>query len=139
MLQRPQTLWIVLSILAAVCTFEFPFALVQNGTTPDHLPHIDAVSSPLLIILTLLSVLLSGITIMSYTNLTKQKSFCWIGILIGVLLCLVYLREWKSLPGSTLTLTSILPAIIPISLWLAWMGMDRDQKLIRKLGRSRRS
>lgn len=139
MLQRPQTLWIVLSILAAVSTFEFPFALVQNGTTPDQLPNIDAGSSPLLIILTLLSVLLSGITVMSYSNLTKQKSFCWIGIMLGVILCLVYLREWKSQAATTLTSTSILPLIIPISLWLAWIGMNRDQKLIRKLGRTRRS
>lgn len=139
MLNRPQSYWIVLAILAAVLTFEFPFALVQGISTPDNLTHIDAGSSLLLIILTLLSVMLSGITIISHSNLAKQKSYCWIGILVGVILCLVYLREWKSIGDSTLTSTSILPLIIPISLWLAWIGIDRDQKLIRKLGRNRRS
>lgn len=139
MLNRPQTYWIVLAILAAVLTFEFPVANATGVLIPDQLTHIDAVSSLLLIILTLFSVLLSGITAMSYPNLTKQKSFCWIGILLGVIICLVYLREWKSVAGSTLTSTAAIPLIIPTSLWLAWWGINRDQKLIRKMGRSRRS
>ena len=139
MLQRPQTLWITLAIVLAVSMFEFPFATGKFLTGSDQASHLDAGSSMMLILLTLLSVLLSGATILSYSNLRKQKTFCWIGIMLSVVLCLTYLREWKSMSDARLTLTSIIPPCIPISLWLAWLGMDRDLKMIRKMGRTRNS
>ena len=139
MLQRPQSLWITLAIVLAVSMFEFPFAVAKSVTETDQAANLDAGSSILLILLTLLSVVLSGFTILSYTNLKKQKSFCWMGILLGVVLCLAYLREWNTMTEARLTLTSIIPVCIPVSLWLAWLGIDRDQKMIRKLGRTRPS
>ena len=139
MLQRPQTLWITLAIILAVLMFEFPFATGKILDEPGQIVNLDAGSSMLLIVVTLLSVILSGATILSYTNLRKQKSFCWIGILISVVLCLIYLREWNSMQEATLTMTSVIPMAIPICLLLAWLGMDRDQKLIRKMGRTRKS
>jgi hypothetical protein len=139
MLQRPQTLWISIAIILAVLMFEFPFATGKFLDEPAQLVNLDAGSSMLLIVVTLLSVILSGATILSYTNLKKQKSFCWIGILISVVLCLIYLREWKAMTEASLTLTSIIPICIPISLWLAWLGIHRDLKLIRKMGNSRKS
>ena len=139
MLQRPQTLWISIAIILAVLMFEFPFATGKFLDEPAQLVNLDAGSSMLLIVVTLLSVILSGATILSYTNLKKQKSFCWIGILISVVLCLIYLREWNSMQEATLTMTSVIPMAIPICLLLAWLGMDRDQKLIRKMGRTRKS
>jgi len=139
MLQRPQTLWITLAIILAVLMFEFPFATGKILDEPGQIVNLDAGSSMLLIVVTLLSVILSGATILSYTNLKKQKSFCWIGILISVVLCLIYLREWNSMQEATLTMTSVIPMAIPICLLLAWLGMDRDQKLIRKMGRTRKS
>jgi hypothetical protein len=139
MLQRPQTLWILLSVITAVSSFEFPFAIFPPGMLPNESSHIDAGSSTLLILLTTLSVALSGYTIFSYSNLVRQKTLCWIGIFLNVALLMSYLREWRNVPQAQLTLTSLLPAINPIFLLLAWYGIDKDQKLLKKLGKRNHS
>lgn len=139
MLQRPQTFWILLAIISAVSAFELPFAISMDPSGNGVAQQLDAGSSVLSIMVSLASVALSGFTLMLYSNLKRQKFYCWIGILLGVVLCLSFLREWRQSPESSLTLTSILPAMVPCCLWLAWSGMDHDQKLIRKMSRNRPS
>jgi protein-S-isoprenylcysteine O-methyltransferase Ste14 len=139
MLQRPQTLWILLSVITAVSSFEFPFVSFPVGSLPNESSQIDAGSSMLLILLTSLSVALSGYTILSYTNLVRQKTLCWIGIILNVALLMSFLREWRNVPQAQLTVTSLLPAINPIFLLLAWYGIDKDQKMLKKLGKRNES
>jgi protein-S-isoprenylcysteine O-methyltransferase Ste14 len=139
MLQRPQTLWILLSVITAVSSFEFPFASFPAGSLPNESSQIDAGSSMLLILLTSLSVALSGYTILSYANLVRQKTLCWIGIILNVALLMSFLREWRNVPQAQLTVTSSLPAINPIFLLLAWYGIDKDQKMLKKLGKRNES
>jgi len=138
-MQRPQTLWILLSVITAVSGFEFPFASFSPGSLPNESGSIDAGSSMLLILLTSLSVALSGYTILSYTNLVRQKTLCWIGIILSVALLMSFLREWRNVPQAHLTLTSLLPAINTIFLLLAWFGIDKDQKLLKILGKRKNS
>ena len=89
----------------------------------------------LLIALTTLSVILSGYTILSYSNLVKQKTLCWIDIMLNVALLMAYLKEWRSVPQAALTLTSLLPVVSALFLLLAWYGMNKDQKMLKKLGK----
>ena len=137
MLQRPQTLWILIAIIAVVCSFDNPFAVVNIDGDKKNLAEIDAGSTILLILMSSLSVALSSFAILSYNNLIRQKTLCWIGIMVSVVICLIFLRQWQELPDSELTLTSILPFLNPISLWLAWMGIDKDQKMLKKLSSKR--
>lgn len=135
MLQRSQTLWILLAVIAAVCSFEFPFAVAKSPEGAGGIQHVDAGSSILLILLTAISVSLSSFTMLSYNNLVRQKTLCWLGIFLAVAICLAFVKEWRNVPQASLTMTSILPVIPPISLWLAWMGIDRDQKMLKKLSK----
>ncbi len=135
MLQRPQTFWILLAVIAAVCSFEFPIATSKSITGDGEIVHVDAGSSILLILLTAFLVALSSFTMLSYNNLIRQKTLCWLGIFFAVATCLAFVREWRNIPKATLTMTSILPVIPPISLWLAWLGIDRDQKMLKKLSK----
>lgn len=139
MLQRIQTLWISFAIIAAVLSFEFPFAIATSRQGFEDSNRLDAGSSVLLIFLTLLSVVVSGATILSFANLKRQKKFCWLGILVGVLLSMVYLSDWKDMSNGDLVLTSLIPICIPFCLWLAWLGISKDLKMIRKIGRTRKS
>jgi hypothetical protein len=139
MLRRPQTLWIPLSVIAAVSSFEFPFASFSTSSLSNESGLIDAGSSMLLILLTTFSVALSGYTILSYSNLVRQKKLCWIGIILNVALLMSFLREWRNVPQAQLTLTSLLPAINPIFLLLARYGIDKDQKMLKKLGKRNES
>lgn len=101
--------------------------------------QLDAGTSLLIMIISLVSVSFSGFTLMQYADLKRQKLYCWIGMMMGVVLCLSFLREWRQSPESSLTLTCILPALVPLSLWLAWLGIDHDEKMIRKMSRNRPS
>lgn len=135
MIQRPQNLWILLAIVAAVCTFEFPIAIGVSEEQTNVGTLLDAGSSTLLIVMTLFTVLLLGLAVLAYSNLNRQKSICWLGILMGVVLCFCYISEWRNLQYPQLSLSCFLPALIPVSLLLAWMGIKRDQQFLSKRSR----
>jgi len=137
MLNRSQTLWILLSVLAAVFSFEFPFATAVSVTDSMTEVHIDAGASTLLILLTGISVALSAFTMVQYENLIRQKTLCWLGILLSTIIFLVFLKEWKNLPKAKLELTCILPALPPVFLWLAWLGIKRDQRWLKKISQKK--
>lgn len=137
MLYRSQTLWILLSVLAAVFSFEFPFATAVSVTDSIAQVQIDAGSSTLLIILTVISVVLLAFTMVQYENLIRQKTLCWLGILLSTVIFLVFLKEWKNLPKAKLELTCILPALPPVFLWLAWQGIKRDRELLKKISKKK--
>ena len=105
MLFRPQTYWILFSIVAGVLTFEFPVASESALTGSTSELHLDAASSVLLMLLTLLLIIVSGITITVYANLNRQKSVCRIGIVLGVVLCFCYLSEWRNMGYPKLVLS----------------------------------
>nr|HQV07323.1 DUF4293 family protein [Chitinophagaceae bacterium] len=65
MIQRKQTLWLLLATVAAVLSFKFPFAtgekIVEN-TTMNQVVEITAGSNLFTIILTIISVVISTVT-----------------------------------------------------------------------------
>jgi hypothetical protein len=81
MIQRPQTLWLLLSVIASGLSFLFPFA---TGWTipPDATPikvQVDAGYQLYLTILTLLLIVLGLVTIFLFGNRTRQQWYCLLG------------------------------------------------------------
>lgn len=52
--------------------------------------------------------------------------------MLGVVLCFCYLSEWRNMGYPKLVLSGFLPALIPVSLWLAWTRIKRDQQFLSK-------
>ncbi len=136
MIQRQQTLWLLLATLCAFLTFQFP---VFTGTAIDP-PHdftvVDGGKSLFLILATGASLIISFVTIFFFKDRPTQIKLCWLGILVSILVLLFYYLEIKKLTG-TLALWAVFPIIIPIAYFMAFRGIRRDQKLVKSLDKLR--
>jgi hypothetical protein len=138
MIQRQQTLWLLLATIAALLSFMFPFVTgkgIQKGVEIDKV--IDASSNFILLVTTILSLVLSTAIIFLYKDRRLQMKLCWFGIFISLGILTLYILEMKKLTRSTLALFCILPLIVLISFVLAYRNFRKDEKLVRSLDKIR--
>ena len=137
MIQRQQSLWLLLATIGAILSFKYPFYAGGKETpTSGGASYIDAGSNFFLIILTVAALVLAVITIFLYKERKRQLRFCFIGLAISILLILIYFNETKKLPG-TLALWSIFVFVIPVGFIMAARGIWKDQKLVKSLDKLR--
>ena len=154
MLQRKQTLWMLLAVICAALTFKFPFysgnVLVGNnghvmlGVTAA--PSIgfgkDSASSGSVLILILTIVIIVGALydIFIYKSRSKQL---WITIGLIVLSLLNIFLYWRASQVPThfmegnYGLGALFPIAIPVFLVFAVQGIMKDQKLVKSADRLR--
>lgn len=138
MIQRQQTLWLLLSALAALLSFMFPF--VTGKGTKDGLPvdiTVKAGSNFLLLILTGASLILSMATIFLYKDRKLQIKLSLVGLLIAVGIIILFIAEMNKLSNSTLALFCVLPFAGLIGYFMAFRNIRKDEKLIRSLDKLR--
>lgn len=130
-IQRIQTLWLLIALVLMVITGFQPFAWI--GTQPYYLNDF-----PVLAVINWLVVALLFIDIFLFKNLRLQKTVSLVSLLLMVTLCVVgFIYQQRMLPealpewGGGVLLVS-LAAIFDA---LAWRGMSRDHK---KLSNSNR-
>ena len=115
MIQRQQTLWLLLSTAAAIFSFMFPFVvgdeMQQNSPSPVR-TVIDAGSNFFLLLLTGGSLILSTVIIFLFKNRKQQIWLCLLGILVAGLLIFLYVLEMNKLIKPIPALTSVLPLFI---------------------------
>jgi hypothetical protein len=134
MIQRTQTLWLLLSVITGVLSFFFPFA---TGWTlpPDATPikvQVDAGYQLYLTVITFLLVLLGLVTIFLFANRTRQQWYCMLGLLLTTLLGALYVRVLLyELNEFIPSLTSLLLMAQWVGYLMAWRGIRADEKLIR--------
>jgi glucan phosphoethanolaminetransferase (alkaline phosphatase superfamily) len=140
MLQRKQSLWMLLAAACAVLTIKLPF---YTGPTMDAaqgkvVETITASSSIPLLILTVLLVVVMLVNIFTYKNRKLQLRITIGLILVSLLdIFLFYQASMKSIIGGTFALTSVLALAIPLLLIMAARGIFKDQKLIKSADRLR--
>lgn len=138
MIQRQQTLWLLLATLAALLCFMFPFVTgkaLEKGVEVDK--TIKAGSGFLLLICTGASLLLSGAIIFLYKDRKLQIKLCLLGLLLSVLVIILYIAEMNKLTKSTLALFAVLPFIIVTSYFMAFRNIRKDEKLVKSLDKLR--
>ena len=140
MIQRKQTLWLLLATVAAVLSFKFPFAtgekIVEN-TTMNQVVEITAGSNLFTIILTILSVVISTVTIFLFKDRKMQIKLCLLGFLISVGLVIVYFMQYKQLVNATPAIWSLLVVAIIVGYYMAFRNIRSDQKLLKSLDKLR--
>jgi drug/metabolite transporter (DMT)-like permease len=139
MLQRKQTIWLLLAALCALLTFKYPFF---SGNKPGadnskQFQHLTATTSMLVLILTVVLVSSVAIVIFLYKNRKLQMRLILADILLSLLIIYMYFRETQKFIEGNYAVTSILALAIPVFLILALMGVYRDQKLVKSLDRLR--
>ncbi|HEX7846949.1 MAG TPA: DUF4293 domain-containing protein [Chitinophagaceae bacterium] len=139
MLQRKQTLWLLLSAIAAILTFKFPFLtgtrMINDVLTPDT--ALDADSNFLLLILSGATALLAGICIFMYKDRKLQMRLCLLGVLFSIAVITLYIMQMQKFEKSTLALFSILPFITLAGFVMAYRGIKSDEKLVKSLDKLR--
>lgn len=137
MIQRQQSLWLLLSTICAFLSYLLPFysgtKQLDNGIEKAI---IDATSTYALMILTGISVLLSFITIFLYKKRKQQFRLCIGGVLLSILIIALYFLEIKKLSGS-ISLYAIFVFAIFIGYIMAAVGIRKDEKLVKALDRLR--
>ncbi len=139
MIQRIQSVWLLLAAICAAFTFRFPF-YSGNIIGKDNLQHFErlvASSDFLLLISTAVITIGSVIIIFLYKN---RKQQIWLTVAAAVLSALnifLYFNESKKFVSGNMSLTSVLTLAIPVLLLLAINGISKDEKLVKSLDRLR--
>ncbi len=148
MIQRVQTIWMILAAIAVFLTIKFSFysgtLIMENVTnpstvlTPDGSYHaLSALDSFLILILT--SALGTGIVIniFLFKHRSIQMRIIILAILVEILIIYLYIRETHKYSQGNFSLWAVLHILIIIFLFFAARGIYRDSKLIKESNRLR--
>jgi Domain of unknown function (DUF4293) len=141
MLQRMQSVWLLLAAIFAILTIKFSFysGNIEVPGQPVGFQYLTASFSIWILIVTIVLVCIAGIDIFLYKNRKLQGRLAILGIVFSLLNIFLYLKEihrFVENQGSH-TITSIFVFVIPVLFFLAWRGIYRDQKLVKSLDRLR--
>lgn len=145
MIQRIQTLYLILSATCLGSLFFLPFA-----TSIQPIPELmndnvyDITDHPALLGITIIGLLLSVISIFSFKNRSTQKKLVNLLIIICIMLPLVALlffyNEATYAPAKNLIKVDLgifTPIVALIMSVLAWRGISKDDKIVRSMDRLR--
>jgi peptidoglycan/LPS O-acetylase OafA/YrhL len=141
MIQRIQSVWLLLAAAAAFLSLQFPF---YNGNMVDannvkHIQELTAKSQMLLLILTAGEGIAALVAIFLFKNRKLQFRITLLTFLVSLInLVLFFLQTKQYVPGEgTYTLTAVFAIVVPVFLILAMRGIRKDDKLVKSLDRLR--
>ena len=140
MIQRQQTLWLLLATAAAVLMFKFPFVTGEELIIDSDMKRsieFTAGERFYSIILTIASVLISTITIFLFKNRKLQKRLCLLGFLVAAADLAYFIIETRKLLSFVPALWVVLPVIIILSYILAYRNIRQDQRLVKSMDKLR--
>ncbi|MBC7947627.1 MAG: DUF4293 family protein [Chitinophagaceae bacterium] len=135
MIQRQQTLWLILSVLCSFLSFQFPF---YAGNHVDGMyAELDGGSTLPLLLLTGLSILLALVTIFLYKDRKLQLKLAIGGIVISVLILVLYFLEMRTFLKGNIALYCVFVFANIIGYVMASRGIWKDEKLVKSLDKLR--
>jgi glucan phosphoethanolaminetransferase (alkaline phosphatase superfamily) len=138
MIQRQQTLWLLLAGVAAFFTFQYPFF---TGTRLENnmsvVAELDAGSNFFLLVLTGITIIVALIAIFLFKDRKTQLRVVIAGIVLSFVLLILYFVDAQKFDKGHFALSAILAVLVPASFCLAARGIYRDQKLIKSLDKLR--
>ena len=138
MIQRIQSVWLLLAAAFDAVTFRFPF--YSGDWQKDAVPAVvdlNAQSTPWFTILSVIAGAIALATIFLFKNRKLQLKLCYLGIFITAVLLTLYFLEMNNFYSGNIALWAIFYFAILISFILAVQGVRKDEKLIRSMDRFR--
>ena len=138
MLQRIQSVWLLLAAAFDAITFRFPF--FSGDWMKDSSPMMIDLNANTTIWFTILTVLAGGLAfanIFLFKNRKMQLRLCFLGIFLTLVLLTLYLLEMGNFYNGTIALWAVFYFAVLIFFILAARGISNDQKLIRSMDRLR--
>lgn len=136
MIQRIQTVWLLLAAAIVFFTIRLPF---YSGKDSVDFTYKTLTGTTSLLILILSSALGTCIlvTVFLFRQRKLQSRLVWLCIIIEVLILYLYYRQISLFSEGGLAIWAILHPVILIFLVMAVRGIRRDSKLIRESDRLR--
>ncbi len=137
MIQRIQTIWLLLASICVFLTLKFS---TYVGTNKDLIPStfLNGIATLPLIFVTLAVGILTLITIFLYKNRKLQLRLTIFAVLLEAGLIFLYYKEIQTFIGKgTFSITAILHVTVIVFLILAARGISSDNKLIKDSNRLR--
>ena len=138
MLQRMQTLWLLLAAAFSFLTLRFPIYngnKIANGINEYNM--LGATSNLFLLILAVAAGLVAFITIFLYRNRAMQQKLCFTGLALCMISGWLYYMQIKTFVQGAFNLWSAFYFLIPLCFILAIRGIYKDQKLVKSIDRLR--
>jgi Domain of unknown function (DUF4293) len=136
MIQRIQSIWLLLAGLSTLATFKFSFYSGTNSKGIASYP-LNAMENTMLIATTCIVALLTLSIIFLFKNRILQIRLCIAAILLELLLIFLYYRQVQTFAIGTYSLTAILHLAVLLFLFLAAKAINKDEKLIKSTDRLR--
>jgi len=139
MIQRIQTIWLILASVAAFLTFKFSF-FSGNIVAADQtktFTSLTAVSNPIILTFTAATGIAALIAVFLYKNRKLQMRISLMAMLVSLLTILLYYNQTRRFAEGTYDLTALLALAVPVFFILALRGIYKDQKLVKSLDRLR--
>jgi hypothetical protein len=141
MIQRLQSIWLLLAAAAAFCSLQFSFysGNIIAANQAKSFAALNAQSNLLLLILSAGVGIASLISIFLYKNRKTQLRIVLVTLLVSIInLVLFFTQTKKFVPGEgDFNLTAIFAVVVPVFLILAMRGIRKDEKLVKSLDRLR--
>lgn len=142
MIQRIQSIWLLLAAVAAFVTLRFSFYsgnIINAETKQKGYQLLTAQSNILLTILSAGVGLAALLCIFLYKNRKQQTKIIWLVLLVSIInIVLFFVESRKYIAGEgNYDLTAAIVFAVPIFLILALRGIRKDEKLVKSLDRLR--
>jgi len=140
MIQRSQTLWLLLAAVAGGLSYKVPFFESTNNSTDGTsgtAVYLNAGSNFYLLLATGLTVFLALVTIFYYKNRKLQLKLALGGMVLSLVTMILFFSAMKKLGGSVPSITSVTVLAMPVFFALAGRGIWKDEKLVKSLDRLR--
>jgi hypothetical protein len=154
MIQRIQTIYLLIATLIIGTLFYVPYAEISNGMGaiycfdakgfyPESAPNAGLIMTSMpIVVLCAISVLFILVTIFQFKNLARQATFSRINILILIILLgLISYDVWKCtklITGSySMKIALAFPLIAMVLIYMALKAIKKDEQLLKSINRIR--
>jgi undecaprenyl pyrophosphate phosphatase UppP len=139
MIQRVQSVWLLLAAVCAFLGFKLPFysgsKMVGGLKQPDV--RLNATSQLFILIVTVAIIVLCMIALFLYKNRKDQLQLTILNIILSIVLIGLYFWQIEKFETGIVSLYCLFTIAIPVFLFLAARGIRKDHKLIKTLDRLR--
>lgn len=136
MIQRIQTVWLLLAAASAFAGFKFSF-YSGNKLNDPALYELNARSASLLMVSTIAVGVLALVSIFLFKQRGTQRWLCILGILVQLVLLFLYYNETTGFVKGNYSLTALLQVLVLLAFVMAIRGINKDSKLLKESDRLR--
>jgi hypothetical protein len=142
LIQRIQTIWLLLSAAAAALMYRLPLWSYQRTGAVEWTDYV-APESLLLLTLVTAALVNSAVNVFLFRNRPLQKKLCILGIILALLILAVEvmqveeIRQTLNPTAGRWQLGALMPMLMIVFLVLAFLGIRKDDALIKSLDRLR--